>query len=236
MTVTTFRNTLVAGCLCLALLAAGCAGGGDTNGNGGNGAPDSYLPLTVGNSWHYLMTLAPDTEPIVIEQVGENQLFDYHETVVQSWNYEGVRYGLIEAKREETEDYPEHQGQLIMGVGEEAVYARLALLDETGQVVVGEIDVPYLMLPPQEGETWEDLEYGGTCTTGAVDEEVTVPAGTFTCVRVEQAWEGPADGEGSGVEYVIRRWYAQGVGLVKDETWEGDAKTSMIELTEYTVR
>ena len=65
-------------------------------------------------------------------------------------------------------------------------------------------------------------------------ERVTVPAGTFSCVRVEETWEQAVDG-GSPIVHTIKSWYARGVGLVKDETWEDDAKTSMIELTAHTI-
>jgi len=66
-----------------------------------------------------------------------------------------------------------------------------------------------------------------------VGEQVTVPAGAFGCVRVEERWEEAVSG-GDPIVHVIKSWYARGVGLVKDETWEDEAKTSMIELTAYT--
>jgi hypothetical protein len=225
------RNALTATCLGLALIAAGCGGGG---GDGdGDDAENSYLPLSVGNSWDYQMTLAPDVVPA---QAGDNQLFDYHETVTGTETHDDVRYFIIEARRDATDEYPERVVNQIRRVDEEAVHTRLPLLDETGEFIVDWYDAPYLKLPPREGETWTDPQYEDLAfTTAAIEDQITVPAGTFSCVRVEQQWEAPAEqGEGT-VQHTIKQWYAQGVGVVRDQTWEDDAMTSTIELTDYTV-
>jgi hypothetical protein len=34
---------------------------------------------------------------------------------------------------------------------------------------------------------------------------------------------------------LVKQWFARGVGVVKDETYEDDVKTSMIELLTATI-
>lgn len=222
------RLVLISCALILALLVSGCGGGGD----GDRAARTSYLPMAVGNTWHYLMTLAPDVIPA---QAGGNQLFDYHEEITGIANYDGAEYFIAYATRDATDEYPAGHWEQVRRETRNAILARLQLYDETGEVVVGSYDLPVLMLPPQLGRTWTDPYFPEVVfTIAAVGEQVTVPAGTFSCVRVEQTWEEPVEG-GSPIMHTIRSWYARGVGLVKDETWENDAKTTMIELTAYTV-
>lgn len=253
MTVSVYRNLLIAASLLALLLAAGCEGGG---GDDLPDSSDSYLPLAVGNSWNYLMTLAPDVEPFVPEQAGENQLFDYHETVEPPVTIEGVEYFLIRTLREATDEWDAYPQEQLRRITRDAVYSRLLFLDEDENLQYE--DVIQLRLPPRVGDTWHDEWLGATFTTVAIDEQVTVPAGTFNCVRVEMSMLVPehADGEyegtnvvaqseedqggsgenGDGVLLVVKTWYARGVGIVRDQTWEDDAKMAMIELTEYTVQ
>jgi hypothetical protein len=207
----------------LALIAAGCGGGGGGGGDNGGTPSDSYLPMTVGNSWDYLMTFAPDIVPV---QEPQNQLFDYHETIIGIANLSDNDYFLFRSVRDETDQYPERVWQQIRRQTDEAIYAR-----------VGDpaYDLPVLMLPPREGETWTDPIFPEvTFTTAAVGEQVTVPAGTFSCVRVEQNYEVTPE-EGDPIQMTIKSWFSRGVGLVKDETWEDDVRTTMIELTAHTV-
>ncbi len=187
-------------------------------------ADQSYMPMAVGNRWDYLMTLASGLTPA---QAGENQLFDYHEEVTGTVILRGTDYFLIEATRDATDEHPERVWEQIRRETGGAIYARV------GNPAY---DLPILMLPPQEGMTWPDPFFPEVSfTITGVGEEVTVPAGTFDCVRVEESWEQQVDDESAITNRVIG-WYARGVGLVKDETWEGDVKTSMIELTEYSVQ
>ena len=104
-----------------------------------------------------------------------------------------------------------------------------------------------------EGTTWEStvrveavLEGGMSFevvrhATYVVEtvEEVTVPAGTFTAVRVRSDFTidivaGGAPIQSSGAQYL---WFAEGVGLVKEaEVTQGDTPPGFgTELAEYTV-
>lgn len=215
------RIALIGLGIALALIMTGCGGGG---GGGNGGQSNSYLPMTVGNSWDYLMTFAPDITPA---QAGENQLFDYHETIIGTAGLDGTDYFIFRSVRDQTDRYPERVWQQIRRQDAEAIYAR-----------VGDpaYDLPVLLLPPTEGETWSDPFFPEvTFETAAVGERVTVPAGTFACVRVEETYELTGEGD-SPVQMTIKSWFARGVGLVKDETWEDNVKTTMIELTEHSVQ
>src|SRR5689334_3621050 len=53
---------------------------------------------------------------------------------------------------------------------------------------------------------------GHTFEVLAIDEEVTVPAGTFTCVKVERVRT-----VGTEAGTIVRYWFAPGVGKVREE-------------------
>jgi len=114
------RMALIGPAIILALIAAGCGGGG---GNGNPPPSNSYLPMELGNSWDYLMTLAPDIVPV---QEGSNQLFDYHETVIGTAALSENTYYLFRSVRDATDEYPERVWQQIRRQDDEAIYARLA--------------------------------------------------------------------------------------------------------------
>ncbi len=202
-------------------LTAGCGGGGGED-DGGPGGSDSYLPLAIGNRWDYTFTLAPDVVPT---QAGENQEFPYHETVVGFASLAGAEYYVIETVREAALGYAESKWQQFRRETEDAIEAR-----------VGDpaYDLPVLRLPPVQGDTWTDPFFPEvTFTVAATDEQVTVTAGTFRCVRVDQEYDKMLEGEQSPVHITVRSWYARGVGMVQEETLEDDAVTSSLELLSY---
>jgi hypothetical protein len=212
---------LVALGVALALIATGCGGGGGGNGDGP--ASTSYLPMQVGNTWQYRMTLAPDITPT---QEQPNQVFDYHETITGTEGLDEPEYFIFRSVREATDQYVERAWQQIRRETDEAIYARV------GNPAY---DLPVLMLPPRDGDLWTDPFFPEvTFEVTAVNEQVTVPAGTFTCVRVEQQYELPLEGGGSVVE-LTRTWFARGVGQVKQQTLDDGVLTAMIELTDYSL-
>lgn len=215
------RTTLIATGIAVALIAAGCGGGG---GDDSGPARTSYLPMQIGNSWTYLMTLAPGIVPL---QEQSNQLFDYHETVTGIASLGENDYFLVRSVREGTDEYVERVWQQVRRQTDEAIYAR-----------VGDpaYDLPVLLLPPRQGETWSDPIFPElTFVTAAVGQQVTVPAGTFTCVRVEQTYERPLQDGGSMIE-TTTAWFARGVGMVKEEIRDDGVLISRLELTNYTVQ
>jgi len=200
------------------VLAAGCGGGGS------DGGSNSYLPLTLGSTWAYTMTLGPGLVPA---QIPGGTDFPYTETVVGIADLQGVQYASVLSRREAVDPYPERSWQQFRREDTVAIYARVG---DPGY------DLPVLMLPPTVGETWTDPTFAGVVyTTVASAERVTVPAGTFTCVRVEQEYDTEVDGGQETVHVTVRSWYARGVGLVRDETLEDDTVTSTLVLESYTV-
>ena len=93
----------------------------------------------------------------------------------------------------------------------------------------------FLKLPAVQGDSWQTVAadaigpYTVTHTIVSIKEVVETPAGTFTdCVKVENtnsAW--PDEREDM--------WFAPGVGLVKQENYEGETLTKSIQLTGWHV-
>jgi len=70
-----------------------------------------------------------------------------------------------------------------------------------------------------------DLTYTeGKCTA---EEEKTTPAGSFKCVRIDQNCSGRAMAK---VDMKTVTWYAPGIGIVRQETYNKDKLQSVIEL------
>ncbi len=216
------------------VIVAGCGGGG-----GGNGGSTSYLPMATGNTWDYTLTLAPGMVPA---QIPGGQEFPYNESVIGTFvaDLQGTEYYVVQARRDAVGQHPERIWQQLRREDAQAIYARVSLLDPDTGVVIGAYDLPILMLPPTLGQIWTDPEFPeDTFTTSAVAEQVTVPAGTFTCVRVD--WERDREraqqreGE-SPLHITVRSWYARGVGLVRDETLEDSDLTSTLQLESYSVQ
>jgi len=210
---------LIAALAITSAMLAGCGGGSDGPGS------SSYLPMAVGNSWDYTLTLAPGITPA---QIPGGTEFPYHETVTGVATLQGTRYFAIQARREAVDPYPEGVWQQFRREDLQALYAR-----------VGDpaYDLPILMLPPIAGETWTDPLFPAVSyTTVAVAVPVTVPAGQFTCVRVDEEYDYvPAENE-SPIHVAVRSFYARGVGLVRDETLEDGVVTSTLQLVSYILQ
>ncbi len=201
------------------VLAGGCGGGG-----GGDGGSNSYLPLTLGSTWSYTLTLGPGLVPA---QIPGGTDFPYTETVVGVADLQGTQYASVLSVRGAVDPWPERSWQQFRRETGAAIYARVG---DPGY------DLPILMLPPTAGETWSDPTSAEvTYTTVATAERVTVPAGTFTCVRVEQEYDTEVEPGQGTVHVTVRSWYARGVGLVRDETLEDETVTSTLVLESYTV-
>lgn len=74
----------------------------------------------------------------------------------------------------------------------------------------------------KKGDTWKREDDGKTMTwVHEGEEEVSVPAGKYRCVRIRR------DYELAGEKSSITSWYAKGVGLVKSEELIGKLKSTM---------
>lgn len=205
---------------------AGCGGGG------GNPASNSYMPLAVGNTWDYILTVHPDY--LETKQIPGGVEFAYHETVTGLATLQDRRYFSVQGRRDarDAPPYPELVFQQFRREDRQAIYAR-----------VGDpaYDLPFLKLPPAEGATWTDPYFPAVIyTIKAVAAPVSVPAGQFTCVRVDEEYdyqpEDPEDPDASPIHVTVRSFYARGIGLVRDETFEDGVVTSTLELVSYSLQ
>jgi len=87
--------------------------------------------------------------------------------------------------------------------------------------------VPRLKFGTKKGDTWEwkaEDQEGKYEHQG--EEEIEVPAGKFKGIKIH------VTAEGGGQRYEVTRWYAAGIGVVKEETTRG-GKTSTLELKKF---
>jgi len=228
--------------LAAALLAAGCQ-------QGPKG--DSYFPLTVGSTWTYdVMT---DIDGTVTHDVHEH-------SVTRTIDYEGG--GTVIVRRNEVPGSVGIEYWLRMDRVGISRIAQRSDIDEQARLDPNARTV--LKLPLTAGASWlvpsQPFTIGPKADLGqraikmpkvlmnntveAMDEVVTVPAGTFKqCARIEgvgnlalylDAITGFKD-----IPIVNREWYCKGVGLVKVERVESLASSFfsggkvVMELTAY---
>ena len=223
------RSYLAGLAVCAATVIAGCGGGG-----GVPASQRSYFPLAEGNTWSYDLAVHAEQTTAIKRparplgffrvpppagglKMAAAQAVDLISTVLGS--------AIVEGR-----DYWETEARLVSSSASAYLYWRS---DDDGiyryyQVGEESADVPVLKLPPTVGDTWiipdnEEMVF----TTEAINDRVTVPRGTFSCVRVRQVDSRlyPC--------YTIVTWFAYGVGLVQDKTFEGDILTSDTKLVSY---
>ncbi|WP_151636086.1 hypothetical protein [Noviherbaspirillum aerium] len=231
--------------LAMAAILCGC---GQQRGGG-----DSYFPLTVGSSWTYAVSSEID---------GRSQR-DMHVISVISEHMEGGKPVAI--RRSETAGNIGVEYALRSAPGAIERIAQRSDLEE--QATPDEPPRTVLPLPLKAGASWRssttayfilrkseyprELKYSQkvlmTYTVEAVEETVTVPAGTFAhCARIAglahlTLYTDPVAGFRK-VPLVTSEWYCRGIGLVKLERTE-DVSTAFfsggsmrMELSEYTLR
>jgi len=202
-----------------ALLVTGCGGGGD---GGPQSDLTSYLPMAVGNNWSYDLRIRADLIVPTQAHPGWN-VFVQTEEITGTALLQGTSYFVFQITRLANATYPElAYAPQYRRVDAQGVHARYP---------ADPADFTLLQTPPQVGDTWADGVFPNiTYETVAIGEQVTVPAGTFDCVKVEMFDPDALSGDG---EYRFQRvdtWFAQGVGIVKDETWEQKISSGQWEL------
>jgi hypothetical protein len=108
----------------------------------------------------------------------------------------------------------------LMGTDDRGVYRYGEQASETAEPVAAKARVYELHAPVAEGTTWDiqtrlgEDELTVNLTIESVNDEITVPAGSFKdCVKVRH--KGGSQKEGAGVSLEAYEWYAPKVGLVK---------------------
>jgi hypothetical protein len=228
---------------CLTVLAAaafaGCGGGDDGGGGMGGGPPTSnigtpgkgpYQPLVVGATWSYHV----DDQGVV---------YDKASVVEATEDIGGAKAGISGYKvRETIKDAVQYTWYQAIGSG--VVRHHDQMQDTSGKLLSDEWYDPYLRRTDETAEhlmagaTWVEtytntkttttkptavIPHQESWTTEAVDESITVPAGTFNALKVTRA--DPTDG---GTK---TQWFVRGIGKVREQTGAGHLE----ELTAYQV-
>jgi len=230
---------------CLTVLAAaafaGCGGGGEggaggsgiTPGAGGNvGTPGSgpYQPMVVSATWDYHV----DDQGVTYEKQSK---------VESQEDLGGSKAGISGFKvRETVKESIQLTWYQVVDTG--VVRHHDQMQDTSGRMLSDEWYDPYLLRTDessahlQAGATWT-IDYTNTKTTtskptatvahaetwtvDAVDESVTVAAGSFSALKVTRT--DSSDGS------TKTQWFVRGVGKVREQTGAGHVE----ELTAYQV-
>jgi hypothetical protein len=173
----------------------------------------SYLPLEVGAVWRYAVTTDDGRQGIGTVSVdgidyggsnGAGPEFRVREQLLDEtiWTWDDQEPGRVAREQEEVDD---RTGTVL---AEATFDPPLTVLDErTERMATGSKwpEVFFATTPNAKGHPksrraevkWE---------VQAVAEPVTVPAGTFSCLRVRRTWKHHPP---------LVSWFAKGVGLVK---------------------
>lgn len=152
----------------------------------------AYMPLAAGNSWTYRATS-------VIGDISETKerTFEVFDDENDSFRIEEAGKGLINAVR------------MYYAVQDDGVMVGRGMLG----AVKTEYDPPAVLLPttfgPRAQWEWQGTSGGhpvAMTSTCEGMETVTVPAGTYECLRIHRVFGG---------KVVMRHWHAEGVGIVK---------------------
>ena len=185
-------------------------------------SPGDYYPLTPGSTWTYLITNHEDKDD-TFEQVA---------TIDKPETYEKITYEILKQKdkRGIVRSFVLRNDK---GVFWKKIGASKSFTPEAGSVFTP--DLPIMVFPLAKGNKWD---WEGTlkiawinkhikmhCEVLADNDEITVPAGTFKCLKIHIHQE--RDKEISD-EY---GWYAAGIGQIKYET-----KKTLKVLKSYNVK
>lgn len=173
-----------------------------------------YLPLAIGNSWTYRVVPAggaPETkvsEVEALEDVGGEKA-GITAFRVRTTKPDGITLSWQEDTGTEVLRHREEERSLADSLLVEQIYlpARVRLDETAAHLAVGAMwDVSYTERTTGVGDVARIDQW----TVEAVDEQVVVPAGTFSCLRVRRI--GAEVGQANKVY-----WFARGVGKVKEE-------------------
>jgi hypothetical protein len=230
---------------CLTMFAAAalasCGGGSGNTGTGGSGGPPiggnvgtpgtgPYQPMAVGAVWTYHVA-------------DQSITYDKDSTVESMEDIGGPKAGITGFKvRETIKGSIQLTWYQVVDTG--VVRHHDQTQDTSGNMLSDEWYDPYLLRTDessahlQAGAAWT-IDYNDTKTTSskptatiahqeswhvdATDEAVTVPAGSFTALKVTRT--DPTDGS------TKTQWFVRGVGKVREQTGAGHVE----ELTSYQV-
>lgn len=223
--------------LAVALSVVGCGQGGGTAANTPDGsiisstisaAPGEYLPLTVGRTLMYQVTSAAGSvsqHPTTVETSEPSPTAGTPSFRIRAELPEGVTLRWEQTQGGVVVRYEERTLDGSSNVTLTTVYTPSSVvLDESAtHLTAGATWVEMysqLKTPSKKGKsTQEKVQW----SVLAVDEAVTVPAGTFSCVKVQRIH---TSSKNLTPEVT---WYASGIGKVK-ETGAGPSNDETLEL------
>lgn len=230
------RSTLLS-IFAVGLIACGSGGGDDgatvDAGTSGDAPPaaERLLPLAVGNTWTYdvtpvgMPTERKTTTVLALEDIG-GQKAGIRAYRVRTERIDGVTVSWQADTGAAIVRHREQVFDATTALSSEQYYApsKLRVDDSAAHTAMGAhwIDsyteqsrnaTTNLVTSISKNETW---------TVEATAEQVTVPAGTFSCVRLHRT--------GTAAQADKRYWFARGVGKVKEV---GGGSTE--ELVSYSV-
>ncbi len=197
-------------------------------------AAGNYLPLAVGMSWTYNITSTSGTTGQGTTSVEANDTAPMAGLPAMR-----VRSGLLDGN---TLSWEQTSGSTIVRVEEQQ-------LDQSGSVVVDKQYMPAIIVLDESpahltaGATWtEDYKQLKTPSTKgkatkeeaqwtveSIDDMVTVPAGTYSCIRVRRVHST------SKTPSNTVSWYAAGIGRVR-ETGAGANNDQTLELASTSMQ
>lgn len=174
----------------------------------------AYLPLAIGRGWTYRVVPAggaPETKVNVVEALEDvgGEKAGITAFRLRTTKPDGITVSWQEDTGEGIQRHREEERSVADSVLLEQLYlpSRTRLDESAAHLVVGAAwDVSYTERTVGVG----DVARVDRWTVEATDDEVTVPAGTFTCLRVRRM--------GTEVGQADKRyWFARGVGKIKEE-------------------
>ncbi len=183
---------------------------------------NDYYPLTTGSQWIYQIT----------DYENKNDSFDQTATIDPAETYNKVTCSILKQKdkRGIVRAFVLKNSQ---GIFWKKIGASKSFTPEASSVFTPEI--PIMMFPLTKGSTWDwegklkiawiNKNIKMHCEIVSANEELTVPAGTFKCVKIyiHQIRDNePSDEYG---------WYAPGIGQIKYQT-----KKTLKVLKSYNVK
>jgi hypothetical protein len=235
---TTLRRLTTVWLAALPALLASCGGNASnspssatTADSGASAAPGNYLPLAVGMSWTYNVTSASGA-------TGQGSV-----AVEAAENAPGAGNSALRVRTtlpdEVTVGWEQSTGSSVVRFEEQQ-------LDQSGSLIVDKQYMPAILVLDESaahlvaGATWTESyqEQKSTkkkaskeqadWTVEAVADSITVPAGTYTCIRVRRIHST------SQTPSNTLSWYAPGVGRVR-ETGAGQNNDETLELASVSM-
>lgn len=218
---------------CAAAGAVGCSSSGAATSSAGatpgDGGATNYLSLAVGTVWTYDITrtsAGTGQGKIAVEAQDTAPMSGQSGVRVRTTLLDGMTLAWDQTSSSSVIRYEEQQLDLMGNLLSDKQYMPdILVLDESAaHLVAGATwteSYKQLKTPSTKGKATKEQ---AVWTVESTDDSVTVPAGTYTCIRVSRTHTT------SSTSTTAVEWYAVGVGKVK-ATGAGPSNDQTLELT-----